>query len=338
MTSALNKNRKALLIGGAGYIGPVIAEELMRVGYYVRCLDLLLYNNGLSVISLLKNPKFEFLRGDFLDNETLNDALEGVTDVVVLGGLVGDPITKKYPNESELINGFGIKNIIKSLPNRKLDRIIFISTCSNYGMIKNDETADEKFELNPLSLYAKSKVEAEECFLSQKDLVDYSATILRFATAFGIAPRMRFDLTVNEFAKDLYEKGKVVVYDSDTWRPYCHVNDFARLVRIVLQAPKEKVHFEVFNAGGDQNNCTKRMLVNKILEKLPAAKACYQEHGGDPRNYKVNFDKVKTILGFTPKYTLEYGIEELLWAFESGIFHNSHLTPNFHGNYEIVYK
>ena len=110
---------------------------------------------------------------------------------------------------------------------------------------------------------------------------------------------MRFDLTVNEFAKDMYQKGETLVYDADTWRPYCHVNDFARLVRMVLEAPKSKIHFEVFNAGGDENNYTKRMLVNTILKHLPAAKVIYQEYGGDPRNYKINFDKVK-VVGFTP--------------------------------------
>ena len=165
--------------------------------------------------------------------------------------------------------------------------------------------------------------------------MDYSATVLRFATAFGIAPRMRFDLTVNEFVKDLYKNREVVVYDADTWRPYCHVNDFARLVRIVLNAPKDKVHFKVFNAGGDENNSTKRMLVSKILKLLPTATVRYQDHGEDPRNYKVNFDKVKNVLGFSPKYSIEFGIQELLVALESGVFNNSDVTPDYHGNYKI---
>lgn len=338
MGKTLNQNRKALLIGGAGYIGPVIAEELLSVGYSVRCLDLLLYNNGLSFISLIKNQQFEFVCGDFLDKKTLDKALEGVTDVIVLGGLVGDPITKKYPDESELINDLGIREVIDSLRNRNLRRVVFISTCSNYGLIEGSAKADENFELNPLSLYAKSKVRAEKYLLEQQSEVDYSATVLRFATAFGIAPRMRFDLTVNEFVKDLYEKGEVLVYDADTWRPYCHVNDFARLVRIVLGAPEDKIHFQVFNAGGDENNYTKRMLVNKILELLPKATARYQEHGGDPRNYKVNFDKVKDILGFSPKYSVEFGVKELLWALKNGVFNNSDVLRNFHGNYEIRYS
>ena len=130
--------------------------------------------------------------------------------------------------------------------------MIFISTCSNYGIIEEGSLADEDFELKPLSLYAKSKVSAERFLLAQAGNVDYAATVLRFATAFGLAPRMRFDLTVNEFVKDLYEKGEILVYDADTWRPYCHVNDFARLVRVVLEAPSDAINFEVFNAGGEE--------------------------------------------------------------------------------------
>ncbi|MDC0992869.1 NAD(P)-dependent oxidoreductase [Alphaproteobacteria bacterium] len=338
MVTTLNQNRKALLIGGAGYIGPVIAEELLNCGYSVRCLDILLYNNGLSFISLIKNQRFEFVRGDFSDKKTLNNALEGVTDVVVLGGLVGDPITKKYPDESKLINDDGIKEVIDTLGNKNVGKVVFISTCSNYGLIEGNTKADENFELNPLSLYAKSKVRAEHYLMEQQNKVDYSASVLRFATAFGIAPRMRFDLTVNEFVKDLYEKGEILVYDADTWRPYCHVNDFGRLVRMVLDAPEDKVHFQTFNAGGDENNYTKRMLVNNILELLPAATVRYQEHGGDPRNYKVSFDKVKDALGFSPKYSVEFGIKELLSALEGGVFDNSDAARNFHGNYEIQYS
>jgi nucleoside-diphosphate-sugar epimerase len=338
MGATLNQNRKVLLIGGAGYIGPVIAEELLSVGYSVRCLDLLLYKNGLSFISLIKNQKFEFVNGDFSNKKIINRALEGITDVVVLGGLVGDPITKKYPDESKLINDRGVKEVIDSLRNTNIKRVVFISTCSNYGLIEGSAKADENFELNPLSLYAKSKVRAEQYLMGQQNKVDYSATVLRFATAFGIAPRMRFDLTVNEFVKDLYEKGEILVYDADTWRPYCHVNDFARLIRMVLEAPNDKVHFQVFNAGGDENNYTKRMLVNNILQLLPRATVRYQEHGGDPRNYKVSFEKVKGVLSFSPKYSVEFGIKELLSALENGVFNNSDAVRNFHGNYEIQYN
>ena len=128
------------------------------------------------------------------------------------------------------------------------------------------------------------------------------------------------------------------VYDADTWRPYCHVGDFARLIQMVLEAPKEKVSFEVFNAGGDVNNATKQMIVDSILKKIPDGKVKYQEHGSDPRNYRVNFNKVKTVLGFEPKYTIQNGIDKLVDAMNNHIFDHVGENRNFHGNYEINYR
>ena len=204
-------------------------------------------------------------------------------------------------------------------------------------MIEKNNKADEKFKLNPISLYAKSKVNAEKYILSLKGKTLMQPTILRFATAFGLSPRMRFDLTVSEFTRDLAIGKELLVYDAHTWRPYCHVLDFARLIQIVLEAPKEKVSWEVFNAGGEINNATKKMIVDSILKKVPNGKVKYQDHGSDPRNYRVNFNKVKNVLEFEPKYTIEYGISELIFALKEHIFDNVDKNRNFFGNYEINY-
>jgi nucleoside-diphosphate-sugar epimerase len=273
-----------------------------------------------------------------LDTEHLEKVLVGIDGVVLLAGLVGDPITKKYPNESKIINDEGVKNVIDLCAEKNIEKFIFVSTCSNYGLIKDDELAHEKFVLNPLSLYAKSKVNAEKHILSLKGKTGMSPTILRFATAFGLSPRMRFDLTVSEFTRDLVMGNDLLVYDADTWRPYCHVGDFARLIQMVLEAPNEKVSFEVFNAGGDVNNATKQMIVDSILKIIPDGKVKYQEHGSDPRNYKVNFRKVQSILGFEPQYTVQDGINELVDAISNHIFDYVDENRNFHGNYEINYR
>jgi nucleoside-diphosphate-sugar epimerase len=224
---------------------------------------------------------------------------------------------------------------IDYLNGKGLDRVVFVSTCSNYGLIPNDELADENFPINPLSLYAKSKVASEQHLLAGKDKVDYTPTILRFATAFGLAPRMRFDLTVNEFTRTLAIGQELIVFDSHTWRPYCHVRDFARLIKLVMQAPKNDVAFEVFNAGGDINNFTKQGLVDLILTLLPNAKVKYQKHGSDPRNYRVSFSKVRNRLGFEPEYTVLHGVTELLGAINQHVFDRVEKMRNFHGNYEI---
>ena len=162
-------------------------------------------------------------------------------------------------------------------------------------------------------------------------------TILRFATAFGLSPRMRFDLTVSEFTRDLALGKELLVYDAHTWRPYCHLQDFARLIQMVIEAPAEKVSFEVFNAGGDVNNATKQMIVDAIFEKFPDGKVQYQEHGNDPRNYRVSFEKVKSVLGFEPKYTIQDGINELIEAINKHVFDHVDENKNLFGNYEIHY-
>jgi len=332
------KMKNILIIGGEGYIGNVVAQNLLDAGYGVISYDKLLFSNNHCVLHKIQNPNYQFIFGDMLDIEHLKSVLPGVNGVVLLAGLVGDPITKKYPNESAVINDFGVKNVIDLCAEKNIDKFIFVSTCSNYGLINDNELAHEEFELNPLSLYAKSKVNAEKHILSLKNKTGMNATILRFATAFGLSPRMRFDLTVSEFTRDLAMGNDLLVYDANTWRPYCHVQDFARLIQMILEASREKVSFEVFNAGGDINNATKQMIVDSILNKIPNGKVKYQEHGSDPRNYKVNFEKVKTALGFEPKYTVHDGIEELVNAINNHVFDHVDENRNFHGNYEIDYR
>jgi nucleoside-diphosphate-sugar epimerase len=275
--------------------------------------------------------------GDIVDPGFIGKALDGVECVIVLSGLVGDPITKKYPEKSVLINDQGVKNIIDRCAELNIDKFIFVSTCSNYGLIESDDLADEEYTLNPLSLYAKSKVNAERYILSLKGKTDMNPTILRFATAFGLSPRMRFDLTVSEFTRDLAMGKELLVYDADTWRPYCHVQDFACLIQMVIEAQTETVSFEIFNAGGDVNNATKQMIVDAILEKIPDGKVHYQDHGSDPRNYRVSFEKVKSVLSFEPEYTIQDGIDELIEAINNHVFDNVDENKNFFGNYEIRY-
>lgn len=296
-----------------------------------------MYNNNECVLNYLGDPNYEFMYGDIVDSGFIGKVLDGVECVIVLSGLVGDPITKKYPEESGLINDQGVKNIIDRCAELNIDKFIFVSTCSNYGLIESDDLANEEYMLNPLSLYAKSKVNAERHILSLKGKTGMNPTILRFATAFGLSPRMRFDLTVSEFTRDLAMGKELLVYDPHTWRPYCHVRDFVRLIHMVIEAPTEKISFEVFNAGGDINNATKQMIVDTILEKIPDGKVHYQDHGSDPRNYRVSFEKVKSVLSFEPEYTIQDGIDELIEAINNHVFDNVDENKNFFGNYKIRY-
>src|SRR3989338_8540070 len=161
-----------LVVGGAGYIGSVLCGNFLAQGRPVRCLDLLVYHHGASLEKYKGDKNFEFVLGDFTDEGVAARALQGVTDVVVLGGFVGDPITKKYPQASDAVNLNGMRNFLASLNGLGLKKVVFVSTCSNYGLIQGNELADEDFALNPLSAYAKAKVTMEDYLLRQKGKTD----------------------------------------------------------------------------------------------------------------------------------------------------------------------
>lgn len=330
-------NRKILLIGGAGYVGGVLAGQLLDSGYSVKVLDNLIYQNTVGALPYINNLNYEFIFGSMNDGVKLEKALDGVTDVVLLAGLVGDPITKKYPKLSEVYNDIAVKSVIDAIAAKnEIKRLVFISTCSNYGLIADDQLAHEEFNLNPLSLYAKSKVSAENYIQGLKSRSHISPTILRFATAFGVSPRMRFDLSVSEFTREILSGKELLVFDADTWRPYCHLLDFSRLIIKVLEAPDEKIRYQIFNAGGDINNYTKRMIVDEILRHIPGGKVRYQEHGSDPRNYRVDFSKVKKQLQFEPKFSISHGISELINALNNHLFDEpKEINPNIYGNYVL---
>lgn len=329
---------KILLIGGGGYVGTVLTQHFLKQLHEVVSIDRYIYNNRESIINFKDHKSYHEINGDFSDYELLESVIDGVENVVILGGLVGDPITKKYPKTSEEINDISIKKCLDYFDDKNIQKLIFISTCSNYGLISDDVLADEDYELRPLSLYAKAKVSNEKYLLSKKGKVKYSGVILRFATAFGLSDRMRFDLTISQFAKEMFTKKELVVFDENTWRPYCHVNDFARLIELVFKSRKELVDFEIFNAGGNENNYTKKMIVEALLEKIPNCKIHYDQNDSDPRNYRVDFSKVKEHLNFEPMYDLNYGIDELLTEFGKGKYIDVSEDPKIYGNYELNYS
>ena len=327
--------KKILLIGGAGYIGSVITQFFLSKGYNVKCLDALIYSQKHSLEPFLKNKNYEFIYGDLRSYNKIKNLFKEVTDIVILAGLVGDPITKKYPKESEKINYIALKNFIDNCNGKKLDKVIFVSTCSNYGLIDNNKVANESYNLNPLSNYAKQKVAMENYIMSLKGNVDYSITILRFATAFGISPRMRFDLVVNEFTRELYLKNNIIIYDANTWRPYCHVNDFASLIDKVINSNNKIIDFQIFNAGSDKNNSTKLGIIESLKKYFPKSKISFKDKGSDPRNYRVDFSKVRNILDFETKFTIDDGIKEVINVLKQGRFKRLEEYKDKLGNYKI---
>ena len=330
------KNKKILIVGGSGYIGTVMSKKLLNEGQEVINLDNHLFDNVFSIKELKKNNKYTFIEGNLSNEQDLIKSSVEVTDVIILAGIVGDPLSKKYPEITQEINEMGIKKCIEFFNNRKIDKVVFASTCSNYGLIKDSELADENFILNPLSIYAKTKVNIEKYLLNNNNQFSFSPVILRFATAFGLSDRMRFDLTVNQFTHELLLGNELIVYDPDTWRPYFHTEDFAKVVFKILNLENDKINKQVFNVGSNENNYTKRNLVDLIKQHIPKAKIKIQKDGFDKRNYKVDFKKINSLINFKAK-TVSAGIEEIITEYNNGKFKDYENNFEKYGNYKITY-
>ena len=326
--------KNILIVGGAGYVGAVIIEELLRKNLNVVCVDNLTYKNSYSLKSFKNSKNFKFHKISADSNE-IKVILKDIDIIIYLAGLVGDPITKKYPQASLWHNENVIKKFINNcVKNEKKNFFIFVSTCSNYGLRKKSEKAKENSTLNPLSLYAKSKVKIEKYLLNIKRK-NFHSTILRFSTAFGVSSRMRFDLTVNEFVKDLFLYNEVKVYDENTWRPYCHVKDFARLMLFLIKKSDSLSSNEIYNVGKDQNNFTKKDIAETVKKKIKKGKITYIKGGNDPRNYKVNFSKIEKKLGFKVKYSLNYGINEVINFLKKKKLKKNNFNFKNYGNYRV---
>ncbi|MGD9526935.1 NAD-dependent epimerase/dehydratase family protein [Pseudonocardia sp.] len=326
--------RRVLVIGGAGYVGSVLVARLLDAGARVQVLDQLIYDNGFALHHLLDRDGVTFTRGDLRDERVVAAAAAGTDDVVLLASLVGDPICAKYPDLAREVNADGAKRIVDALDRLGVRRFVFTSTCSNYGIHDPDSLAAETAELNPQSLYARTKIEVERHLLAAAPSLDTSATVLRIATAYGMSARMRFDLTVSQFTRELAAGGDLLVYDADTWRPYCHVRDIAKAVMTVLTAPEERVRAEVFNVGDNGQQFTKRMIVDEVAKHLTSPQVAYREGDTDPRNYRVSFDKIAQQLGFRVDNTVQTYVGALVAAVQNGIFDDAAGNPRY-GNHEV---
>jgi nucleoside-diphosphate-sugar epimerase len=301
-------------------------------------LDKLIFGHGAAIAGVVEEPGFELVHGDICVPGDVDRALDGVTDVVLLAALVGDPVCSKYPDLAREINNAGCQAVYHALGGRGIDRFVFTSTCSNYGLRETDEPATEESELAPLSLYAETKVEFERFALEHAGERDFHTTILRIATAYGISQRMRFDLTISEFTRTLAIGDELLVYDPDTWRPYCHVADIAQAVITVLESPADSVAGEVFNVGHSDENYTKRMVVDAVQQHLDGrGEVRYEEGGRDPRNYRVSFHKIADRLGFQPQFRVPSSVGNLVHAIEAGAFSDVDERPLFYTNNTAVH-
>ncbi len=308
-----------LVTGGAGYIGSALVPLLLAEGNRVRVLDNLLHG-GSSMLGVWSHPEFEFVRGDVCDQDTRRRALAGVDAVVHLAAIVGDPACSRKPDVARSVNLEASFALIEESQRSGIRRFIFASTCSNYGKMKDpNQYVDENSELSPVSLYAETKVAVEQTLLQIGLRENWSPTPLRFATIFGVSPRMRFDLTVNEFTMEMLTKKQLMVYGEQFWRPYIHVRDAARGIQLVLNSPADKVGGNVFNVGSTDQNFTKQQLVEMIHPQVPEAEVKYVRKQEDPRDYRVSFARITDQLGFGITRSVAEGIEEVARLVRSGI-------------------
>src|ERR1700733_1181752 len=302
---------KILVTGGAGYIGSTLVPLLLSEGHRVRVLDILLHG-GEPLLGVWSHPCFEFVRGDVCDRETLHATVAGVDAVIHLAAIVGDPACSRQPDLARAVNLEASLALVEESQRAGVARFLFASTCSNYGRMKDAEKyVDEETELSPVSLYAETKVAVERALLESGRSEKWCPTPMRFATIFGVSPRMRFDLTVNEFTMEMLTKKHLIVFGEQFWRPYIHVRDAARAIQLVLNSPESKVAGNVFNAGATDQNFQKQQLVDMIRPHAPDAIVDFVHKTEDPRDYRVSFTRITDQLGFKITRTVAQGIEEV---------------------------
>ena len=311
-----------LVTGGAGYVGSGLLRELLSEDYYVTCVDKLMFG-GESLLDIWHNKNFTFIKCDVNDWDSFNKILSdnNFDAVIHLAAIVGDPACKLHSDLANKTNWDSSKWLIDKCKEIGISKFLFASTCSNYGKMDDPESyLDEDSKLAPVSLYAELKVKFEQYMLNEMTKSDeFVPTSLRFSTVYGLSPRMRFDLTVNEFTKDLSLDRELVIFGEQFWRPYCHVKDFSNAFITVLKSPTEKVAYNVFNVGDTQENYTKKMLVDELLKSIPHSKIKYVNKNEDPRDYRVNSDKIKRELGFEITMRVPDGIEEVKRMVQEGI-------------------
>ncbi len=306
--------RNVLVIGGAGYIGSALLPKLLAQGCRVRVLDRFLFGYE-PIEGIVGHPRLELVDGDFRHVDKVVEAMQGMDAVVHLGAIVGDPASALDEQVTVAVNLTATQMIAQVAKACGVHRFIFASTCSVYGA--SDELLDEQSRVNPISLYGRTKLAAERGLSRMAD-AQFTPTIVRFATIYGLSGRTRFDLVVNLLTAMAKVEGKITVHGGDQWRPFVHVDDAALGVATLLKAPLSTIGNQTFNIGSDAQNYTIAQVGELIHEQAFTADLIVADDDIDKRNYRVCFKKAAAELGFQPKWTIEQGIEQVLDAVASG--------------------
>jgi nucleoside-diphosphate-sugar epimerase len=299
------RSSRVLVLGGAGYLGSVTVGQLLARGFAVRVMDLFLFGDR-SLLDFKRHPNFTAVKGDVRDRATVERLMKDCDAVIHLAAIVGDAACEKQKELAQEVNCDATAMLADVAQGCGVRRFIFASSCSVYGV--SDRILDETSAVNPLSVYARTKVDSELRLLAAKS-VAFAPTVLRLGTLFGVSPRMRFDLIVNLFAAQAACVGRITVWNGEQWRPFVHVADASRAFVDCLCAEPEAVSGEIFNVGSAYMNCQIRRLGDEIVRLIPQTRVSVIKNG-DRRDYRVSFEKIRRVLGFQCERNLAFGIRE----------------------------
>jgi nucleoside-diphosphate-sugar epimerase len=311
ISSVADIKGRVLVVGGAGYIGSLLVEQLLHKGHRVRVLDCLLY--GDEPLRPFKNdPDFELMVGDCRNIQDVVKGVRGVGSVVHLAAIVGDPACNQDHKAALETNYAATRMLIEITKGHGVSQFLFASSCSVYGATELE--MDENSPVRPISLYGQTKVDSEQALLNARSEV-FHPTVLRYATVFGLGYRPRFDLVVNLLTAKAQQEGVITIYNGQQWRPFIHVRDLVEATLLALEAPMRLVSGQIFNVGDARLNHTLAQVADVIRGAFPNVRVEYVENS-DRRNYRVNFGKLLNRLGFRARYTLRDGVEEIKKAFD----------------------
>jgi nucleoside-diphosphate-sugar epimerase len=317
-----------VVTGGAGYIGSLLCGVLLERGHSVRVVDDLLFGAD-AVLGYLPHPAFSLVKGNVCDPDQIRPVFRGADAVVHLAAIVGFPACQQVGEKvAWRYNLEGTKNVFGLAEEAGARRMVFSSTYSNYGIADDGKPVTEESPLNPQSLYAETKIAAETFLREQGKTARCAPVLFRFATLFGISPRTRFDLIINQFVLEAIEKRKLVIYQKNYNRSFVHIRDIARAILLGLEADERLVRGEVFNVGSDAGNYSKEQIIHLIQQYVPGVTIEYKDltFGGDMRDIRVSFDKIGRVLGYATKHTVEDGVREVAEALQSGWIADPHAS------------
>jgi len=325
----MDEKRHVLVTGGAGYIGSLLTAELLRANFRVTVIDNLLYS-GESLLGFLAHPDFHFVKADLTELGAVRAALRRdwpkPEACVHLAAIVGFPACQAIGKQAAFkYNVEATKMVFEQAAALGARRFLFTSTYSNYGLSADGKAVSESSPLTPQSLYAETKIAAEEYLLGQKD-AGPAPLVFRLATLYGISPRTRFDLIINQFVLDAYAHRELIIYQRGYSRSFVHVRDVVRGLILGLDAGEQKIRGQIYNLGTDDGNYTKDEIVGLVIKRLPETVVTYKDltFGGDMRDITVSFEKIRSQLGFQATLTADDGVREVVLALRSGMFRNPH--------------